>query len=327
MRRGNVRIGILGCGGIASVMAKTVNEMEDIQCYGVASRSLEKAEAFREAHGFEKAYGSYEELAQDELIDFIYIATPHSHHYENMMMCLAHDKAVLCEKAFTMNAAQAREVLALSKQKKVLVAEAIWTRYMPSRNILNELVSSGIIGEISTVSANLCYPIHHVPRLTDPNLAGGSLLDVGIYPLNFASMILGHDVVSVHAHATMTQTGVDKTTSMTLVYPKNKVAVLFCGMDSISDRIGSISGDKGYINVTNINNISKIDVFNSDSQCVKSIEIEHEINGYEYQVQAVVKALKHNEYECAEMPHDHIIYMMELMDKIREQIGVKYPGE
>ena len=322
-----MRIGILGCGSIASVMAKTVSEMDEIQCYGVASRSFEKAEAFREAHGFEKAFGSYEELVQDELVDFIYIATPHSHHYENMMMCLEHNKAVLCEKAFTMNAKQAREVLALSKEKNVLVTEAIWTRYMPSRTILNELVSSGIIGEVSTVSANLCYPIHHVPRLTDPNLAGGSLLDVGIYPLNFASMILGHDVLSVHAHATLTDTGVDRTTTMTLVYPENKVAMLFCGMDSISDRIGSISGNEGYINVTNINNISKIEVFNSDSQCIKSIEIEHEINGYEYQVQAVVRALENNQYECEEMPHEHTLYMMTLMDEIRHQIGVKYPGE
>ena len=154
-----MKIGILGAGGIAVQMAKTVAGMKDVENYAVAARSLERAQAFAEKYGFSKAYGSYEEMLADPLVDLVYIATPHSHHYLHAKMCLEAGKNVLCEKAFTVNADQARKLFTLAKEKNLLITEAIWTRYMPSRKMIDDIISSGVIGEVTAVTANLNYAI------------------------------------------------------------------------------------------------------------------------------------------------------------------------
>ena len=186
------RIAILGAGKIALAMAKTLRGMkaqgEPVCLYAVAARELSRAQAFCAQEGFEVAYGSYEEMLRDPEVDLVYIATPHSHHAEQMKLCIEHGKAVLCEKSFTANAQQAREVLALAKQRGVLVTEAIWTRYMPSVGILREIIDSGALGDIRMLSASLFYPIEHVERIMDPWLAGGALLDVGVYPVSYTHL-------------------------------------------------------------------------------------------------------------------------------------------
>ena len=163
-----MKIGILGAGGIAVTMANTLNGMkqngEDVELYAVAARDAERAASFAKEHGFTKSFGSYEEMLSDAALELIYIATPHSHHYEHVKLCLEHGKHVLCEKAFTANAKQAEEILAMAEQKKLLLTEAIWTRYMPSRKMLDDVVASGVIGKITSLSANLGYVIHTVPR-------------------------------------------------------------------------------------------------------------------------------------------------------------------
>lgn len=175
-----MNIGILGAGKIAGVMADTINRMTDVKLYAVGSRSWEKANAFANEFAIDKAYGSYEELVSDDAIDLVYIATPHSHHYEQMKLCIEHGRNVLCEKAFTYNAAQAEEIADLAAKKNVYVAEAIWTRYMPSRQMINEILEFGVIGDVRTMTCNLSYPISNIERLTNPELAGGALLDVGV---------------------------------------------------------------------------------------------------------------------------------------------------
>ncbi|MFI3284249.1 MAG: Gfo/Idh/MocA family oxidoreductase, partial [Erysipelotrichaceae bacterium] len=292
-----MKVGIIGLGIMANTMAETLVKMKEVECHAVASRNIEKANAFKEKHGFTKAYGSYQELFDDEEIELVYIATPHSNHYEEMMACLHANKAVLCEKAFTVNAKQAKEVCALAKEKNILVAEAIWTRYMPSRKLLDKVIASGIIGTPSVLNANLCYKISHIDRITDPQLAGGALLDVGVYPLNFASMVFGNDIKALHAHASFTDTNVDSTNTITLIYNDNRVASLFSSMQGGSNRMGHIVGDKGYINVTNINNIEKIEVFDLDHHLVESYDVSNEISGYEHQVLSCIKAMEQGKYE------------------------------
>jgi len=212
-------IAILGCGSIAHTMARTLAGMRDagesVCLYAAASRDLRRAQEFAEQEGFVKAYGSYEEMAKDPDIDLVYIASPHSHHAEHMKLCIEHGKAVLCEKSFTANAVQAREVLALAREKNVLVAEAIWTRYMPSRRIIDELIASGALGELKLLTANLHYAIDHVRRIREPELAGGALLDVGVYPLNFCSMFFGNDVVKMESTVKLMDTGVDESENFT----------------------------------------------------------------------------------------------------------------
>lgn len=322
-----MKVGILGAGGIAVSMAKTIREMPQVSNFAVASRSLEKAEKFASRYGVEKAYGSYEELVCDPEVDLIYVATPHSHHFEHMKLCIEHGKPVLCEKSFTRNASQAKEILALAEEKKVFVTEAIWTRYMPMRTKLDEIVASGVIGKPQSLYATLSYPILHIERIAEPALAGGALLDVGVYPINFASMVFGDKIKEISAHAVLTDKGVDAADSITFTYEDGKMAVLHCDARTAGNRQGCIYGEKGYIEVANINNCEGIRVYNTDHELVAEYETPKQISGYEYEVEACRKALEIGALECPEMPHGETVYIMEIMDRIRKETGVIYPGE
>ncbi len=322
-----MKMAILGAGGIAEKMAATIKEMPEVEAYAVASRSLEKAEKFAEQHGFEKAYGSYEEMVKDEAVDLVYVATPHSHHLEHGKLCARHGKNMLVEKAFTQNAGQAKELLELAKEKRVLAAEAIWTRYMPSKQMILDVMESGIIGEIHSLHATLSYPVAHVERIRQPELAGGALLDLGVYPLNFAFMAFGDDVERIDASASLAETGVDMAVNMTLTYRDGKVASLFCDARVADNREGAIYGDKGYIMVQNINNCEKICVYDHSHELLKEISVPAQISGYEYEVLACMEAIQKGELECPQMPHKEIIRMMEVMDEVRAKIGVAYPNE
>lgn len=322
-----MNIGILGAGNIASTMAKTLNEMKGVKCRAVASRDLARAKNFALEHRIQNAYGSYEELASDPAIDIIYIATPHSHHAEHAKLCIEHGKAVLCEKAFAKNAAEAKSVLDFAKEKNVLVTEAIWTRYMPSRKLIDEILVSSIIGKITSLSANLHYNISHRERLVNPALAGGALLDVGIYTLNFALMHFGSEIERVESSAALTETGVDGTNSITLYYKDGRAAFLNSGMFSRSDRKGIFFGERGYIVVENINNPNSICVFDERDNLVKKVEVPPQISGYEYEVEETVAALSAKKLECDSMPHRETLRVMEIMDSLRKSWGVKFPGE
>lgn len=171
MKKFSTKIGILGAGNIAGTLAVTMQGLSEVECYAVASRNLEKAQDFAKRYGFQKAYGSYEEMLADEAVELVYIATPHSHHYQHMKLCIEAGKHVLCEKAFTATRAQAEEIFRLAKERNVLVTEAIWTRYMPSRKIINDLLAEGVIGEVKTLTANLSYAISDKERIIRPELA------------------------------------------------------------------------------------------------------------------------------------------------------------
>ena len=326
-------IAILGCGSIAYSMAKTLRMMrdqgEEVCLYAAASRDLDKAEAFAKSEGFECAYGSYEEMVKDPKVDLVYIASPHSHNAEHMKLCIEHGKAVLCEKAFTANAKQAREALALAKEKNILVAEAIWTRYMPSRRIINDLIAAGEIGEPRVIEANLHYPIEHIRRLREPELAGGALLDVGVYPLNFATMFFGCDYERIESNVQLLETGVDRQESFTLYYADGRMASLSAGMTCRSDRRCLIAGTKGYLNVDNVNNPTKLTLYKAeeDFAIAHDIPVPKQLTGYEYQVRACLEALKAGAIECPDMPHSESIRVMEIMDELRAQWGVRYPFE
>ncbi len=322
-----MKIGILGAGSIAGVMATTLNGMEGVTCYAVGARDLERAQAFAETYHFEKAYGSYEELVKDEEVELIYIATPHSHHYEHAKLCIQHGKAVLCEKAFTRNTKEAEEVLALAKEKNVFITEAIWTRYMPARRLLDEVLASGIIGKPAMLTANLGYSIAHKERIIRPELAGGALLDIGIYPINFALMVFGNAIEKVTSTALLSDTGVDLQNSITFTYKTGEMAVLNSTTLAASDRQGIIYGDQGYIKIENINNCEDISVFNKQHELLQRVEIPKKITGYEYEVIAAIKAIKAGKIECEEMPHEETLKVMQIMDTLRKEWGVLYPGE
>lgn len=319
-----MKLGILGAGGIASTMAKTVAGMKDVEAYAVAARDLKRARVFAQKYEVKKAYGSYEEMLADDEVELVYIATPHSHHYLHAKMCLEAGKNVLCEKAFTVNAEQAQKLFDLAKEKKLLITEAIWTRYMPSRKMINDIIESGVIGEVTAVTANLSYTVSHVERIRKPELAGGALLDVGVYPINFASMVLGDKVKDVKATAIF-QNGVDILDSIAMVFEGDRMATLQCGAREISDRMGSIFGTRGYMQVQNINNPEKITVFDTEHKEVASYVVPEQISGYEYEVESCMKAIQEGKLECPEMPHAETIRIMKIMDDIRKSWNYEIP--
>lgn len=320
-------VGIMGTGGMAHKMARTLAVMDGVKCGAAASRTLEKAQRFADEFEIEKAYGSYEELAADDSIDMIYIATPHSEHLANARICIHHHKPVLVEKAFTANVKQAEELFSYAEKENVFVTEAIWVRYMPFLNKIKEVLASGVIGTPTMLTANLGYDIDHNKRLTDPMLAGGALLDVGVYALNFACMLFGDDYERICSACTYHTTGVDEQDSMTLIYPDGKMAVLNASMLSVSDRKGIIHGDKGFMIIENINNFESISVYNKARKRIAYYEREKQITGYEYEVQSALEAIENGKFECSEMPHNETIHMMQLMDTLRKQWKIKYPFE
>ena len=238
-----MKLGIIGAGHIAIKMARTLaGKPQGCECYAVASRDLEKARAFASEHGIPKAYGSYKELVEDPEVDIVYIATPHSFHHEHTRMALECGKPCLVEKAFTMNAREAEDLVNISESMGVFLTEAIWTRYLPMSHKVAELLNEGIIGEPKLLRASLCYPVTHKERIQRPELGGGALLDLGVYVLNFARMYFGTDIVKTATSCVTGPTGVDLQESISLTYGDGRMANLQASALCINDRQGIISG-------------------------------------------------------------------------------------
>lgn len=324
-----MNIGILGCGHIAHTLAKTIKKMEkeDIHLVACGSRTLDKAQEFAKKFHIPAYYGTYEELVNDNNVDLVYVATPHSKHYEDVMLALDHNKNVLCEKAFTTSSKLAEEMIALAKEKNLLLAEAIWTRYMPYRKMVQELLDSGTIGQPKLVTANLCYLINYKSRLIKPELGGGTLLDLGIYPLNFACMFFPEEITKIEAVCTYTDKHLDETDTFHLTFQNGVNANLYSSMASFSDRKGVIAGDKGYIEVKNINNPERITIYDINHRKLSIKNPPKKISGYEYELRECQEAIQNHQIECPSMPHSEILRMLKIMDTIREQLGIVYPFE
>lgn len=326
-----MNLGILGAGNIAGIMAQTIQMLnksgcKDITLYAVSARELSRAQAFAAEYGVEKSFGSYKEMLQDPALDLVYIATPHSHHYKHIKLCAAHSKHILCEKAFTVNARQAEDAIRYAKAQGVLVTEAIWTRYQPMRQMIQQVLDEGLIGTPRLITANLCYPVSDRIRIADPALAGGTLLDVGVYTLNFAEMAFG-PADGALISCTKNELGVDMTDQITLTWNDGRTAHLTAAVTVASDRSGCIYGDQGYLMVENINNPQSISVYDADHQLVKHIPCPAQFTGYEYEVLETVRCIREGKLECPSMPHSETIHMMELMDHLRAQMALHYPCE
>lgn len=321
-----MKVGILGAGNIARKMAATVNGMNGVTLGAVASRSMEKAKAFAEEFSAEKYYDSYEALAADSDIDLIYVATPHSHHYEHALLCLNAGRNVLCEKAFTANYKQASELIGLAESKGLYIGEAIWTRYLPMRFKLDEIIASGVIGEISSLTANLGYSIAHVERLVKPELAGGALLDLGVYTINFALMAFGTDIKEIKSSCVKNEYGVDTHNTIIIEYNNGRTAILHSNMNANTDLKGIIYGSNGRIEFENVNNCEGINVYLNDGT-VTRYDTPPQITGFEYQVEASLEAIRQGSTECGQMPHSEILRVMKIMDDLRKEWGIIYPFE
>lgn len=321
-----MKIGIIGAGWIADRMGDTLQPEPEMR-YAIASRDIARARAFADKWGFRKAYGSYEELVSDPEVDLVYIATPHSHHLAHATLALEHGKAVLCEKAFTANAAEARRLIGLAESRGLFITEAIWTRYMPVSLKVKEVLDSGIIGRPRMLQAAIGYPMEFKDRIQKPELCGGALLDIGVYVINFARMYFGTDFCSTATGVQMSESGVDIQESIILSYPDGRIASLTATAAAASDIKGTICCEKGFLVVDNVNNPSEFNVYDTDHNLIMTYREEGKRTGYEYQVYACREALEKGLLESPYMPHAETISIMEQMDSIRKQWGVVYPND
>ena len=322
---GLLRVGIVGAGWIAEKAAITLNGLADCEAYAIASRSKEKAEAFAEKWGMKKAYGSYAELIADKDVDMVYVATPHSHHYDVTREALMANKPCLVEKAFMANYRQAKEIVDLSRERGVFLAEAIWTRYQPVVGMVRELIGSGRIGTPRLVTATLGYSMGDKPRIMRPDLCGGALLDLGVYALNFVRMFFDADIVSMESQCVKSQTGMDLTNAISLVLSDGLLCNLQSSAACVGDNIGVIAGTEGNLIIDNINNPQQITVNGPDRTYIETIRVPKQITGYEYQFLVCRQSLIDGLLEPREMPLDETLYIMELMDGFRQKWGVRYP--
>ena len=319
-----LRVGIIGAGWIAEKAAITLNGLTQCEAYAIASRTLEKAQAFAAEWQMPKAYGSYTELINDPDVDLVYVATPHSNHYDVTKEALMADKPCLVEKAFMANYRQAKEIIDLAHARKVFLAEAIWTRYQPVVKMMRELIASRI-GTPRLVTATLGYSMGEKPRIMRPDLCGGALLDLGVYALNFVRMFFEAGIVSIDSQCVKSATGMDLTNAITLVLSDGVLCNLQTSAACVGDNIGVVAGTEGNLIIDNINNPQKITVNGPDRTYIETIPVPQQITGYEYQFLACREALAEGLLEPREMPHEETLYIMQLMDDLRRKWGVVYP--
>ncbi len=320
-----VRWGILGCGNIARKFVQAVDTVEQATVTAAASRSIEKAQKFAQKWDIPLAFGSYDELLYSGKVDAVYIATPHNTHFELARQALLADVPVLCEKPFTVCAVQAKELLQIAQQRKVFCMEAMWTRFLPVMSKLQELIGQGKIGEVQRVAAQYCFAGEFDPasRLWAPELAGGALLDVGVYPLTLAAMVLGSKPNRIQAACLKCETGVDETTVVRLDYGQ-ATAHLSCGISMQFPAMAVIEGTKGKIQIPQFYAAEHMEIMYNNGT-TETIELPFDKNGFEYEIEEVVHNLRAKQWQSALLPLEESVRVMELLDEIRRQCAITYP--
>ena len=322
-----MNVGILGAGHIAEKAARTLHEMEDMQCLAIGSRSQEKADAFAQRFDIPRAYGSYADLLADPEVQLVYIALPHSCHFAAARDSILAGKPCLVEKSFMLNATETAAILALAREKGVFVAEAIWSRYLPVRQMARELLASGIIGKPTLLTASLGYNVSTKERVLDPALGGGALLDLGVYVLNFVRMYADAPVEKINTTCIKAESGVDASEVITLVLADGTLASVQASAWCQGDNVGVISGPNGYLVFDDVIHPTCIRVCRTRHVVEKEIPVPPQITGFEYQFRACKEAIEAGQLEPPQMPHAEILYVMHLMDRLRAEWGVKFPGE
>jgi len=317
--------GILGLGKIAHKFAHDVLLVEGANLYGVASRSLDKAKGFAEAYQADKFYGSYEELLDDAAIDVVYIATPHVYHCELTLQALEAGKAVLCEKPFGMNSKEVKRMIAKAKEKNLFLMEALWTRFIPATEKVLTLVENGLIGELKSVRADFGFKADFDPkkRLFNKELGGGSLLDVGIYPIFLSLLALGLPKEIV-ASATLSTTGVDSSCMILFNYDNSQTAILDSSIQIDTPVEGWLHGTEGSLKIHNpFHHAEKISFFKKN-EAIESFDLKYVGNGYYYEIEEVVDCLRNGKTESEKMPLSFSLQLIQVLDAVRDKIGLVY---
>jgi len=325
-----IRWGVLGCGKIANKFASDIKLVPEAELTAIASRNPEKLESFSKQHQPALTFNTYEALAASAAVDVIYVATPHGLHYEHVMLCLRERKAVLCEKAFALNLAQAREMVEFARKEKIFLMEAFWTKFLPQYEKVMEIINSGQIGEVKLIQSDFGFkaPEPKAQRLYDPLLGGGSLLDIGIYPVFLAQTILGKPT-QVQAFITPFESGVDEQCAMTMKFAGGGLAVLSSTFAVETPVEAVIAGTGGRIVLRNrFHNASATIELVLDREDPQTIDVHREEGfGYQFEIRHVNECLRKGLTESPVMSHADTLMLMETLDRIRKDCGIQYGAD
>lgn len=331
MTEQSVRWGILATGGIAAAFTADLVDLPDAEVVAVASRTEESAKAFAERFGIERAYGEWGALAEDADIDVVYVATPHSAHRAAAGLCLEAGRNVLCEKAFTLNAREAEELIGLARERGSFLMEAMWMYCNPVIRQLKALIDDGAIGEVRSVQADfgLAGPFPPSHRLRDPAQGGGALLDLGVYPVSFAQLVLGEpsDVV---ARATLSEEGVDLQTGALLSWDSGALASVHCSIIGGTATSASVTGSLGRIDIPHGFFFPDHFVLHRDGRDPEEFKADPAAGArgsLKHEAREVMRALRAGETESPLVPLDGTLAVMRTLDAIRDRVGVRYPSE
>ena len=322
-----IRWGILGCGKIANKFASDLRFVNDAELKAVASRNSAKLESFSKEHRPDLSFSTYEALVSCADVDAIYVATPHGLHYEHVMLCLRNGKAVLCEKAFALNLSQAREMIEFARRKRIFLMEAFWTKFLPQYQAVMDIIRAGKIGEVKLVQSDFGFkaPEPRAQRLFDPMLGGGSLLDIGIYPIFIAQSILGKPT-QVQAFITPYESGVDEQCAMIMKFAGGALAVLSSTFAVETPVEAVIAGTEGRIVMRNRfhNAVGTVElVIGRDA--ARNIEVHREEGfGYQFEARHVNDCLRKGLTESPVMTHADTLMLMETLDRVRKVVEVRY---
>lgn len=323
-----IRWGVLSTGKIAHTFAKALQATADAELYAVSSRSAEKAAAFAAEYGFEKSYGSADEMLADENVQAVYIASPMSCHYEDAKKCLNAGKSVLCEKTITLCTEQLEVLLKLAEEKQLFFMEAMWMKTLPHFRQAKKWFDDGRIGAAKMVKVDFVNICEGNPedRLFRPDLGGGALLDLGVYNLSFAAAFLGYEPETINALAVM-KNGVDYDDTVTLTY-KNAFASLDFGFDCKSENAATIVGENGIIVFDNWFFCSQnVKLYDRDNRLIEEKYFPHPRTGYEYEIREVNRCIKEGLLESPLVPHCETLAIMKIIDSIKKKIGLSFPNE
>lgn len=324
MQKKTFKWGIIGPGKIAHKFATDLASISDAELYAVASRSKEKAEEFAAAHNIAHNYGSYEAMLKNEELEVVYIATPHVFHYEHTLLCLKYGKAVLCEKPFAMNLPQVQEMIKVAKENKVFLMEALWTYFLPHYKYVLDLVKRQTFGKIIDFKADFGFEAPYLPekRLYNKSLGGGSLLDIGIYPV-FAALSLLGEPYEIEANASLCDTGVDETCDIKFIYKNGAVAHLSSAINKVLPTTAVITLEKAVITLINrFHEPTEVFIKTEEKEEKKTFDVA--TIGYSFEAEHVQEMLKQNRTESDVMTFDMSLLLMKTLDSIRKNINLTY---
>jgi predicted dehydrogenase len=320
---------ILGCGKIARKFSSDLKLLPNAKLYAAASRDLANARGFAQEFGFEKAYGSYEEMVSDPAVDVVYVATPHSCHHDHAILCLNHKKAVLCEKAFALNLSEAKEMVETAKRNNVFLMEAFWTKFLPSYNKAIGIVNSGELGALKMVCSDFAFkaPFDPANRMYNLGLGGGSLLDIGIYPV-FAALDSFGKPDRIKVFADFAPTGSEESISMVFKYNSGQMASLTSSFAAYSPVAAEFLCEKGYVRLNRHWHIpTTISVFKSGTDEEELLDYTDKDGfGYEFEAAHVMENLDAGKMESDVLPLSFSLDLMETLDRIRHDVGAYFPG-